>query len=133
MVISKLIKFVNTLITLLKSVRLFLLLFLLFKKVGSARLKDSGIHPISPNTSAPQYKPVDRKKRKGKRVEFYSWDGAAYANKEASYCFHCCFYSCFFTLSLSKRKISALCKLNNLHWANALPWRTQVRRKFNNT
>ena len=79
MVISKLIKFVDTLITLLKSVRL----FLLFKKVGSARLKDSGIHPISPNTSAPQYQPVDRKKRKGKRVEFYSWDGAAYANKEA--------------------------------------------------
>ena len=38
---------------------------------------------ISPKTPAPQYQPIDRKKRKGKRVEDYSRDGAALANKEA--------------------------------------------------
>ena len=35
------------------------------------------IHPISPKTPAPQCKPIDRKKRKGKRVEDYSRDRAA--------------------------------------------------------
>ena len=54
-----------------------LLLLLLFKKVGSARLRESGIHPISPKTPAPQYQPIDRNKRKGKRVEDYSRDRAA--------------------------------------------------------
>ena len=58
--------------------RLFLLL--LFKKVGSARLGESDIHPISPKTPAPQYQPGDRKKRKGKRVEDYSRDRTAEAN-----------------------------------------------------
>ena len=57
--------------------KLLLLLLLLFKKVSSARLGESDIHPISPNTPAPQYQPIDRKKRKGKRVEDYSRDGAA--------------------------------------------------------
>ena len=46
-----------------------LLLLLLLKKVGSARLRESGIHPISPKTPDPQYQPIDKKKRKGKRVE----------------------------------------------------------------
>ena len=41
----------------------------LFKKVGSARLRESDIHPISPKTPAPQYEHIDRKKRKGKIVE----------------------------------------------------------------
>ena len=50
---------------------------LLFKKVGSARLRESDVHPISPKTPAPQYQPIDRKKRKGKRVEDYSRDRAA--------------------------------------------------------
>ena len=54
-----------------------LLLLLLLKKVGSARLGESGIHPISPNTPVAQYQPIDRKKRKGKRVEDYSRDRAA--------------------------------------------------------
>ena len=40
------------------------LLLLLLKKVGSARLRESDAHPISPNTPAPQYQPIDRKKRK---------------------------------------------------------------------
>ena len=53
------------------------LLLLLLKKVGSARLRESGIHPISPKTAAPQYQPIDRKKRKGKKVEDYSRDRAA--------------------------------------------------------
>ena len=46
-----------------------LLLLLLLKKVSSARLLESDIHPISPKSPAPQYQPIDRKKRKGKRVE----------------------------------------------------------------
>ena len=53
------------------------LLLLLFKKVSSARLGERDIHPISPKTPAPQYQPIDRKKRKGKRVEDYSRDRAA--------------------------------------------------------
>ena len=39
---------------------------LLLKEVGCARLRESDIHHISPNTPAPQYQPIDRKKRKGK-------------------------------------------------------------------
>ena len=57
--------------------QLLLLFLLLLKKVGSARLGESDIHPISPKTPAPQYQPIDRKKRKGKRVEDYSRDRAA--------------------------------------------------------
>ena len=53
------------------------LLLLLFKKVTSARLRESDIQPISPKTPAPQYQLIDRKKRKGKRVEDYSRDRAA--------------------------------------------------------
>ena len=56
---------------------LLLLLLLLLKKVSSARLGESDIHPISPKAPAPQYQPIDRKKRKGKRVEDYSRDRAA--------------------------------------------------------
>ena len=52
-------------------------LLLLLKKVGSARLRESGIHPISPKTSASQHQPIDRKKRKGKKVEDCSRDRAA--------------------------------------------------------
>ena len=54
-----------------------LLLLLFLKKVSSARLGENDIHPISPNTPAPKYQPIDRKKRKGKRVEDYSRDRAA--------------------------------------------------------
>ena len=49
----------------------------MLKKVGSARLRESATHPISPKTPAPQYQPIDRKKRKGKIVEDFSSDGAA--------------------------------------------------------
>ena len=45
-----------------------LLLLLLLNKVGSARLREGDIHPISPKTSAPRYQPIDRKKRKGNRA-----------------------------------------------------------------
>ena len=34
-------------------------ILLLLKKVGSARLRENDIHPISPKTSAPQYQPID--------------------------------------------------------------------------
>ena len=50
---------------------------LLLKKVCSARLGGSDKHPISPKTPAPQYQPIDRNKRKGKRVDDYSRDRAA--------------------------------------------------------
>ena len=40
------------------------LLLLLLKKVGSARLREGDVHPISPKTPAPQYPPIDGKKRK---------------------------------------------------------------------
>ena len=53
------------------------LLLLLLKEVDSARLRESDVHPISPKTPALQDKPIDRKKRKGKRVEDYSRDRAA--------------------------------------------------------
>ena len=53
------------------------LLLLLLKIVSSARQGESDIQPISPKTQAPQYQPIDRKKRKGKRVEDYSYDRAA--------------------------------------------------------
>ena len=35
-----------------------LIILLLLKKVSSARLRESGIHPISPKTPAPQYQPI---------------------------------------------------------------------------
>ena len=54
-----------------------LLLLLLLKKVGSARPRESDIHAISLNTPAPQYQPIERKKRKGKIEEGYSRDRAA--------------------------------------------------------
>ena len=54
-----------------------MLLLLLLKKVGSARLRESDVHPISLKTPAPQYQPIDRMKRRGKRVEDYSRDRAA--------------------------------------------------------
>ena len=59
------------------------LILLLLKQVGSARLRESDMHPISPKTPAPQYQPIDRKKRKGKIVEDHSRDRAAYTNKKA--------------------------------------------------
>ena len=40
-------------------------------------LGESDTHSISPKTPAPQYQPIDRKKRKGKKVEDYSRDRAA--------------------------------------------------------
>ena len=51
--------------------------YLLLKKVVNARIRESDINPIGPKTSALQYQPIDRKKRKGKRVEDYSRDRAA--------------------------------------------------------
>ena len=50
---------------------IFIIIIIIIKKVSSARLGESDIHPISPKTPAPQYQPIDRKKRKGKRVEDY--------------------------------------------------------------
>ena len=61
----------------------FKFLLLLLKKVGSARLRESDVHHISPKTPTSQYQRIDRKKRNGKRAEVNSRDRAAYANKEA--------------------------------------------------
>ena len=49
-----------------------IIIIIIIKRVGSARLRESDIHPISPETPAPQYQPIDRKKRKGKIAEDYS-------------------------------------------------------------
>ena len=57
---------------------IYIFLLLLLKKVGSARLRESDIHP----SIAPQYQPIDRKNRNGKRGEDYSSDRAAWANKK---------------------------------------------------
>ena len=43
-----------------------LLLLLLLKKIGNARLGEGDYHPISPKTPAPHYQPIEEKKRKGK-------------------------------------------------------------------
>ena len=48
-----------------------------YLKRSAVQDRESGIHPISPKTPAPQYQPIDRKKRKGKKVEDYSRDRAA--------------------------------------------------------
>ena len=61
----------------------YILLLLLLNEVGSAIMRESDIHPISPKTPAPQYQPIDRKKRKGKMVQDYSRERAAWANKKA--------------------------------------------------
>ena len=47
------------------------LLLLLLKEVGSAKLRESDIHPLSPKTPARQYQLIDRTKRKGKILEDY--------------------------------------------------------------
>ena len=54
-----------------------LLLLLLLKEVGSATLRESDIHRLSPKRSASQYQPRDKNKRKGKIVEDNSGDNAA--------------------------------------------------------
>ena len=51
---------------------LLLLLLLLLKQIGSARLRENDIQLINPKTAAPQYQPIDRKQRNGKIVEDYS-------------------------------------------------------------
>ena len=42
---------------------------IIIKKVGSARLRESDVHPISPKTPAPQYQPIDRKMRREKELK----------------------------------------------------------------
>ena len=66
----------NKRISLFRAQFILALLLLLLKKVGSARLGESDIHPISPKTPSLQYQHIDGKKRKGKRVEDYSRDRA---------------------------------------------------------
>ena len=55
-----------------------LVLLLLLKEVGSARLRKSDIYTLfCPDTPAPQYQPIDGKKRKGKIAGDYSRDRAS--------------------------------------------------------
>ena len=53
-----------------------IIIIIIIKKVRQCKV-ESDIHPISSKISAPQYQPIDRKKRKGKIVEVYSRDRAA--------------------------------------------------------
>ena len=43
--------------------------FITLKEVGTARMGESDLHPISPKSPAPQYQPIDSKKRNGRVVE----------------------------------------------------------------
>ena len=60
-----------------------LLSLLLLNEIGSARLRESDIHPITPKTPAPHNQSIYRNKTKGKIVEDYSRDRTALANKTA--------------------------------------------------
>ena len=44
-------------------------LLILLNEVGSARLRESFLHPVSLKTPGPQHQPLDRKMRKGKAVQ----------------------------------------------------------------
>ena len=52
-------------------------IIIIIKKGQQCKAGENDIHPISPKTPAPQHQPIDRKKRKGNRVEDYSRDRAA--------------------------------------------------------
>ena len=56
-------------------------LLLLFKKVGKAKLGESDLSIINPKTPAPQYQPIERRKRKGKQKKT-NGKRTAYANKK---------------------------------------------------
>ena len=53
------------------------IIIIIIKKGRQCKAESDDVHPISPKTPAPQYQPIDRKKRKGKRLEDYSRDRAA--------------------------------------------------------
>ena len=59
-----------------------IIIIIIIKRGRQCRLREIDIYPISPKTSAPQYQPIDRKKRKGKIVENYSRDRAAWLIKK---------------------------------------------------
>ena len=61
---------------------IFSLLLLLLSNRSVVQGWESDIHPISSKTPAPQYQPIDRKKRNGKILDEYSRDRAASANKK---------------------------------------------------
>ena len=61
-----------------------LLLLILIKEDGSARLRESDIHPLSLKTPAAQYQPIDIKKTKGNIVEDYSKKALALLLKPAN-------------------------------------------------
>ena len=56
---------------------LLLLLLSLLKEVGSARLRESDMHLISPKTPAPHYQPIEGRREREKIVEDYSRDRGA--------------------------------------------------------
>ena len=45
-------------------IMIIVIIIIMIISVGSARLRESDIHPMSPKTPAPQYRPLDRKTRK---------------------------------------------------------------------
>ena len=49
-------------ITLASNVTPNIVIIIIIKKVGSARLRESDVHPISPKTPASQYQPIDRRR-----------------------------------------------------------------------
>ena len=53
------------------------IIIIIIKKGQQCKAGREWYTPYQPEDPAPQYQPIDRKKRKGKRVEDYSWDRAA--------------------------------------------------------
>ena len=51
------------------TVIIIIIIIIIIKKGRECMAGESDIHPISPKTSAPEYQPINRKKRKGNRVE----------------------------------------------------------------
>ena len=52
-------------------------IIIIIKRGRQCKAERESYTPISQKTPAPQYQPIDRKKRKGKIVEDYSMDIAA--------------------------------------------------------
>ena len=55
----------------------FIIIIIIIKKGQQCKAGREWYNPISPKTPAPQYQPIDRKKRKEKSAEDYSRDRAA--------------------------------------------------------
>ena len=91
--------------------RLLLLLLLLFKEVSSTRLGESCLHPISVNTQAPQYQPIDRKKRTEDRMH---WNQSSRSLPPASSPIHFAVYGTHWKMCITGTQTCPISKLGGL-------------------